>query len=336
MICRTLPLLICAAIIGAIAPSAHAAGAESSLTLAELAAWREVWPLEVTIERGARFQNGRSIEKGQLVSLDQVTPQGLRLADGTMFFMYPAEKTNVMQMVALLNKAMSPEQRALKMNDARRNDALWPTRVENRWTMQLDDNTQIAAGSEFVVLGFLPDGRLKVANIEQNFTVPIDPWETNFFWNARIRVGKDDGLSFSYRLLESMLEPSTDGTTVADYDYIVMYDGRDSCSRSTIFAPDLAKFQKASAASGAKWLLVFVNAASETAVNRDHYRNMNLTGRAAKDGWGSTLHGYFELGGYQTPWLHVFDRDGNEIATGGAPMDSYSQVLDILSAKVKR
>jgi len=336
MLRRILPMLICAASIIAVAPTAEAAGDEPPRTLAELAAWRELWPLEVTIQSGARFQNGRSIEKGQVVSLDQVTPQGLRLANDTMFFMYAVTDTDVMQRVAILHKALSPERRALKMNDARRNDSLWPTRVTSRWQMQLDGNAQIAADAELVVLGFLPDGRLKLAHIEQNFTVPMDPWDTNFFWQARMRVGKDDGVPFSSRLLESMLEPSTDGKTVADYDYVVMYDGRDSCSRSTIFAPDLAKFQQASNASGAKWLLVFVNAASETAVNRDHYRNMGLTGRAAKDGWGSALHGYFELGGYQTPWVHVFDRDGNEIASAGDAVASSQQVLDFLSAKVER
>ncbi|MBT8441098.1 MAG: hypothetical protein KJO76_01835 [Gammaproteobacteria bacterium] len=334
MITRVLALFLCAASIPALLPNAHAADADAPRNLNQLARWRELWPTEVTIQRGAQFQNGSSIRKGQVVVLDQVTPQGLRLDDGKMFFMYTDGDTDVMQRVNALFNSLTPEQRALKINDVRRNKALWPTRATTRWAMTLDGGTQIAAGKELAVLGFLPDGRVQLADMEQNVSVPMDPWESDLFARARARVGQTGDVSFSYRLLESMLDPSDDGSTVADYDYIVMYDGRDTCSRSVAFAPELAKFQEASSASGAKWLLVLGNAASEPAVNRAHYRNMGLGGRAAKDGWGPMLYQYFQLGGYPTPWFYVYDRDGNQIATAGAAAASYSEVLDFLSAKV--
>ena len=173
------------------------------------------------------------------------------------------------------------------------------------------------------------------ADIDQNITVPVDPWFTDLFARARDRVGVNEGTPFSFRLLETMLEPSADGSTVGDYDYVVMYDGRDSCSRSVAFAPELAALQETAAASGGKWLLVFVNGASMAPENRTHYRNMGLEGRAAKDGWGPAVYRYFDIGGYQTPWLHVFDRAGNEIAAAGDSADSASKVLQVLAAKVR-
>lgn len=335
MIIRIVTVFICLASFPGLLPAAGAAGADAPRTLNELAARRELWPMEVTILRAAQFQNGRSIGKGQVVVLDQVTPQGLRLDDGAMFFMYPGSDTDVMQRVGALVASLTPEQRALTMDEVRDNDALWPTRAALRWAITTDDNAQIPAGKELVVMGFVPDGRVQLADIEQNFNVPVDPWETDLFVRARERVALNDDVSFSWRLLESMLEPSADGLTVADYDYLVMYDGRDTCSRSVAFAPELAKFQKSSAASGAKWLLILVNGASAPQQNRTHYRNMGLQGRAAKDGWGPALFNYFELGGYQTPWMYVFDRDGNQIATAGEAADSALGVLDLLSARVQ-
>jgi len=108
MIIRIVTLFICLASFPGLLPAAGAAGADAPRTLNELAARRELWPMEVTILRAAQFQNGRSIGKGQVVVLDQVTPQGLRLDDGAMFFMYPGSDTDVMQRVGALVASMTP------------------------------------------------------------------------------------------------------------------------------------------------------------------------------------------------------------------------------------
>lgn len=158
-------------------------------------------------------------------------------------------------------------------------------------------------------MGFQPDGRFLAGEVNQNVTVPVDPWFTDLFARARERVGVADAPPFPYRLLESMLEPSGDGSTVADYDYVVIYDGKDTCARSVAFAPKLAAFQKQATADGATWTLVLLNGAMLPPTNRAHYRNMGLEGRMVKDGWGPAVDRVFNLGGYSTPWVHVLDRN---------------------------
>jgi len=269
------------------------------------------------------------------VAVDQVTPDGLRLDDGSMFFQYPAARTDLMQRLATLAESLSPAQLALTMNDVRRDESLWPVRASMRWGIKTSDGASVPAGQEVVMMGFLPDGSFRAGAVEQNVTVPVDPWFTDLFPRARQRVGTDDGTPFDFRLLESMLEPSADGSTVGDYDYVVMYDGRDTCSRSVDFAPELAEFQRRSAETGERWLLVLVNGAARPAQNHAHYRNMGLQGRAAKDGWGQALYAYFDLGGYQTPWLHVFDQDANEISTAGDSPRSASLVLGLLAERIE-
>ena len=309
--------------------------ANAPRTAAELVGKRELWPAEVTILRGAQFQNGRAVRKGQVVVLDDVTPQGLKLDDGQMFFMYAAKDTDVMQRVAELFASLTPEQQALTLNAVRRNESLWPTRATLRWALTLDGGVQLQAGQELVNMGFRPDGQFLAADIEKNVTVPVDPWFTDIFARARERVGVNDDTPFSFRLLESMLEPAADGATVGDYDYVVFYDGKDTCGRSTAFAPKLARFQEQATADDATWTLVLVNGAMRPPTNRKHYRNMGLEGRIAKDGWGPAVYRYFGLGGYSTPWLHVYDATAREVAVAGEPANSSTEVLEFLVARVK-
>lgn len=319
----------------ALAIGTHAGAADAPRSLAELAGKRELWPPEVTILEGAQFQNGRRVREGQVVALDEVRRDGLRLDDGAMFFLYAPERTDFMQRVEALYDSLSPEQRALTLDEVRRRQELWPVRATLRWGISMDGGAKIPAGRDLVVMGFQPNGQVLVADVEQNITVPVDPWFTDLFGRARDRVGQDESMPFRFRLLESMLEPSADGSTLADYDYVVVYDGKDTCSRSTAFAPELAKFQQQAAADKASWTLVLMNGAMKPPTNRAHYRNMGLEGRIVKDGWGPAVDRALGIAGYSTPWVTVYDATAQEVAVAGEPADSAGQVLNFLVKRVR-
>ena len=302
---------------------------------AELIGKKELWPAEVTVLRGAKFQNGRAVRKGQVVLLGDITREGVRLDDGAMFFLYPAQNTDLMQRVGRLFETLSAEQLALTMADVARRQDLWPTRATLRWGITLDGGAQIPAGRDLVMMGFQPDGQFLAGDAEKNITVPVDPWFTDLFTRARERVARNDKTPFRFRLLESMLEPSADGSTIADFDYVVIYDGKDSCARSTAFAPKLARFQEQAEADGATWTLVLLNGAMPPPTNRRHYQNMDLEGRMVRDGWGPAVDRFLDLGGYSTPWVHVYDASAQQVAVAGEPPDSSSRVLEFLAQRVR-
>jgi len=217
-------------------------GRQLPATLAELAPRPELWPGPVTILADAEFTNGRAIRKGQIVRIEKVTPEGVTLEDGSMFFRLDAGQTDLFERVGALVRSLTPEQLVLKRTDLPGRPELWPERLPLQVGLTTEDGSQVAAGDELVLIGFCPDGRIKVAAVEQGFTLPVDPVWTDLFDRARERLLLDDAdaVPYPYRTLESLLEPSSDGTTVSDLDYLVFYQGRDACPRATHYAPELA------------------------------------------------------------------------------------------------
>jgi hypothetical protein len=307
--------------------------------VAELSERRELWPEEVKVLEDATFQNGRSVRKGQIVRVEEVRRNDVVLDDGAMFFPMAVEDTNLMKKVARLAESLTPEQLALTLDDVRRRPELWPVRVTLRWAMKLDDGSEVPVGQEVVLLGFERDGSVSIGAVEQGASLSLDPWGTDVFARARDRAMLPDvgTVPFPLRSLESMLEPAADGSTLGDFEYVVVYDGRDSCPRATVFAPELAAFQEASSSGDASWQLVLANAAHRPPENREHYAHMGLEGRLVRDGWGPVADRLLGFSGPPTPWVRVYGRDAATVATVSADGESTSprDVLATLAASVE-
>lgn len=301
--------ILAAAVCGG-APAAAA-------SLDELVNKREWWPPEVTVLAAAQFQNGKSVRKGQTVLLAEVRPDGLKLDDGSMYFVFDPAKTDFHERLERRLAALTPEQKALTLTEVLRRQELWPVRVALRSPVLMEGIPDYPAGLEMVLLRTNPDGTLQLASPERNSMIPVDPWSTDFFDRARDRlpVAVGDTAPFAMRSLESMLEPSADGEHVWERDYIVVYQGRDACPRATHYGPDLAAMLERLPDDGPDWELVFPNAIDSPELNRIHHANMGLNGRASLENYGNSIVQVLSLPTSMTPWVILMDRNGKTLVS---------------------
>jgi len=284
--------------------------------LQELAARPELWPQEVTIRKNAELLDGTTIQIGQVVKVQEVRSTDVILDNGSILFPLLAEETDLMDRLATLVSPMTAEQVDLTPAALQDRSELWPLMVASRIDMSLGEGLDLPAGSEFEFRGFNPDGSLLLSARGSGTVVAMAVIHTDLMTKARERLALPDELRtpFFIRSLESMLEPAADGSTLADSDFVVVYEGRDSCPRSSAFAPVLAALYGKSYGEENDFEVVHLAAIDSREEHRAHLEKIGLAARISKEGRGQDIITLTGMRGEVLPYVYLMGHEGNVIA----------------------
>ena len=300
-------------------------------TLPELAARPELWPTEVIVKRDAEFHNGASIKAGQVVKVQEVRTTDVILDNGSNYFPLLVEETDLMERLAIMVSSMTPEQIDLTPAALQEQTRLWPLSVTSRIDLSLGDGLDLPAGSEFALKGFNPDGSVVLSTRGSGAVVAMQLIHTDLMTRARERLELpvEQQAPFFIRSLESMLEPAADGSTLAGSDYVVLYEGRDSCPRSSAFAPVLAALYNGTFGEEVNFEVVHLAAIDSREEHQAHLEKIGLAARISKEGQGQDIVTLTGIRGEVLPYVYLLDHEGNVIA-GTSPQGEATSPGDIL------
>jgi hypothetical protein len=307
-------------------------------TLEELAARPELWPAEVTVKRDAELHNGASVQAGQLVRVQEVRTTDVILDNGSNYFPLLADETDLMERLAAMMESMTPEQIELTPAAVQEQTGLWPLDVTSRIDLSLGDDLDLPAGTEFALQGFNPDGSVILSARASGTVVAMELLHTDLMTRARERLNlpSEKRSPFFIRSLESMLEPPADGSTLADSDYVVLYEGRDSCPRSSAFAPVLAALYNRTFGEDIDFEVVHLAAIDSRAEHKAHLEKTGLAARISKEGRQQDIISLTGMRGEILPYVYLVDQEGNVIAQTSADGEATSpgDVLEKLTEKL--
>lgn len=307
-------------------------------TLPELAARPELWPSEVTVRKDAEFQNGQSIQAGQVVKVQEVRTTDVILDNGSILFPLLAEETDLMDRLAALVASMTAEQVDLTPAVVRDRTELWPLSVASTIDMSLGEGLDLPAGSVFDLRGFNPDGSVVLSSRGSATAVAMAVTRTDLMARARERLvlPADQQTPFFIRSLESMLEPAPDGSVLADSDYVVLYEGRNSCPRSSAFAPVLAALYGRTYGEAIDFEVVHLAAIDSREEHLAHLEKTGLAARISKEDRVQDIITLTGMRGEVLPYVYLMDHEGNVIAHTSAdgeqtsPGDILEKLVELL------
>ena len=304
----------------------------------ELAARPELWPQEVTVRKDAELYNGMSIRTGQIVKVQEVRTTDVVLDNGSILFSLLADETDLMERLAILVSSMTAEQIELTPAAVREHSELLPLAVVSRVDLSLGEGLEIPAGSAFDIRGFNPDGSLVLSARGSGTAVVMDVNLTDLMARARERLSLAAGerAPFFIRSLESMLEPAADGSILADSDYVVLYEGRAACPRSSAFAPVLAALYGRSYGEAKDFEVVHLAAIDSREEHRAHLKKTGLAARISKEGRAQDIVTLTGMRGDVLPYVYLMDPEGRVIAHTSADgvTTSPGDILEVLVKKL--
>jgi len=307
-------------------------------TLEELSARPELWPMEVTVKKDAEFHNGESVQAGQVVKVQEVRSTDVVLDNGSIYFPMLAEETDLMERFSIMVSSMSEAQIDLTPMELRDRTDLWPFTVLSRVVMSLGEGLDLPAGSEFALRGFNPDGSVVLSSMGSGTMVAMELVHTDLMSRAweRLDLPENERTPFFIRKLESLLEPAADGSTLAGSDYVLLYEGRDSCPRSSAFAPVLAALYGRTYGEETDFEVVHLAAIDSRAEHKAHLEKTGLAARISREGAEQEIVTLTGMRGEVLPYVYLMDHEGNVIAhtsedgEATAPGDILEKLVELL------
>ncbi len=285
-------------------------------TVEELAGRPELWPQKVTVRKDIEFSDGTSIKYGQVFKVQEIRTADIVLNEGSNYFPILPEETDIMERLSILLSTMTPEQIDLTPLALRNRSELWPLSVMSKVDMSLEDGVNLPAVSEFNFRGFNPDGSLVLYARESGTVVAMDVIHTDLMARARERLAlpADRRTPFFIRSLESMLEPAADGSTLADSDFLVLYEGRNNCPRSRTFAPQLATVYGRAYGEKIDFEVVHLAAIDDRQEHQAHLERTGLAARISQEGREQDIVTLTGMRGEVLPYVYLMDHEGNVLA----------------------
>lgn len=330
------------------APAAPSGAQASQIGLQELTQRRDLWPARVSLRKGFNFGGGDSVRAGQELGLQEVRGATLVLDTGRFVFDCPAGDTDVLERARALAAALTPEQLALTLATLRERSELWPLEVALRSTVELMDGTRIDGGQALVLRGF-EGGEVSVLHRPSGIFFMIDPNDSDLIARSRERLKLPPEVRepFFVRSLEQAMEPRPEAAeaTAPAYakalpgvDYILIFSGRQGCSRCAAFAPELKRFYEKNKPAHPGFEVVFASQDASVEAARAVAAEHGLPGRMIAPTRTLEAAQIANIPNRLLPGVYLFDRAGKMLERndpeGGSP--NGRDVLASLEQRLKQ
>jgi hypothetical protein len=216
------------------------------LTLNDLVNHPDRWPDSVTVNRSFQFNGGGSVSSGQTVLFDGFDNGQLLVetTDHTLQFDINSTDCNLVDAANAAWSKLTPAQRALDMTALAADRSLWPEKAKLKAALTLDNNQNVAAGTELPLAGVTANN-VSLAMQSQVGGITVDPGNTDVIARARLLILTDPDKrpprvadALSPLLIDSTGQKHVDDH-LADKKYFLLYFGGKRCPRCVQISPQL-------------------------------------------------------------------------------------------------
>lgn len=302
------------------------AGADE-LTWAKLVKQPEYMPAQCTVKKAFEFQSGMKVKAGQKMNVLEYNPQEIVLQspDGRIVFGTSPADTDVLALANAAYAALTPEQRALTVQDALKRPELWPYALKVKDTFDLG-RVRINKG-DTVYLMAVEKGELVIVPKTYDMHSELMPQDTDFLEQARANLVKPAPGRIIEELKGKLVKAQTGEAVTLDAatapKYFIFYHAARWCPYTQKFTPGLKDLYLRKIKGNPDYEVIYIPAEKSAAELQTYAKELDFPWPAIKFSENNRLVVLAKiLGRNSIPEFGVVDRFGNIV------IDNYNSDRD--------
>lgn len=198
-------------------------------------------PATVIAQKDFNFGGGDRIAKGTELAVYELSATSITLDSGAFLFDAKHEDTDLLARTAELINGLSDEALALTFESLQAKSEFWPVRIAVTQTLDFGGGLVINAGTE-LPLRTIANGQIEAVYLPAQQPLTLAAEQTDLLARAREMASREAASPprpHFVRSIEAALDPESAAPTLASAEYVLVYRGREGCSRCARFTPEL-------------------------------------------------------------------------------------------------
>ncbi|MEL6499439.1 MAG: thioredoxin-like domain-containing protein [Planctomycetota bacterium] len=218
-------------------------------------------PATVAAQKDFNFGNGDRIAKGTELAVYELSANSITLDSGAFIFEAKHEDTDLLERTVELIEGLSDEALALTFESLQARSEFWPVRVAVTQTLDFGGGLVIAAGTE-LPLRTIANGQIEAVYLPAQQPITLAAEQTDLIARAREIASRETASPprpHFVRSIEAALDPESAAPALVDAEYVLVYRGREGCSRCARLTPELKKAYRKLKQNHTNFEFVFVS-----------------------------------------------------------------------------